>query len=127
MGHAARLAPSAVRGAHLFVLLHDVVEDGLVCRVLKAALCAGLLVFLVSDAESFGTEVKGVAKWLVDALQCFPLSHEDLVGGSVVEVADRLCSWEITHSLECRRACSRVSSHEDGLVGHGCGCGLGWF
>jgi hypothetical protein len=103
VGHAAGLCPGGVRDAHLVVLLHDVVKDGLVCRLFEAALGAGLVVLFVSVAKSFGTEVESIAKRLVDALQSIPLSHED--------------------SLECRRACSRVSSHKDGLVGHGCGSG----
>ena len=78
-GHAVRLAPNAVRDAHLFIFLHDIVKDGLVCRALEAALGAGLLVFLVSVAKSLGTEVEGIAKRLVDALQGIALSHEDLL------------------------------------------------
>ena len=78
-GHAVRLAPNAVRDAHLFVFLDDIVKDGLVCRALEAALGAGLLVFLVSVAKSLGTEVEGIAKRLVDALQGIALSHEDLL------------------------------------------------
>lgn len=74
----AGLAPNSVRDAHLFVLLHDVVKNGLVCRVLETALGAGLLVFLVSVAKSLGTEVEGITKRLMDALQGIPLSHEDL-------------------------------------------------
>lgn len=78
-GHAVGLAPNAVRDAHLFVFLHDVIKNGLVCRVFEAALGAGLLIFLVSVAKSLGTEVEGIAERLVDALQGITLSHEDLL------------------------------------------------
>ena len=65
--------------SHLSVLLHYVLEYASVGRLAKAALNPRLLIILVSGAESLWAEVKGVAKWLVDALEGITTSHEDLV------------------------------------------------
>lgn len=66
------------RDAHLRILPHDVVEDGLVCGLAEAARYSSLLVVLVPRAQSFRAKVEGVAEGLVDALQCISLRHENL-------------------------------------------------
>jgi len=73
------LAPSMTREeAHLRVLPHDAVEDGLVGGVGETAFFSGLFVIFVPRAQSLRAEVEGISEWFVDALQGVLLGHEDL-------------------------------------------------
>lgn len=56
-----------VRSAYSLFLLLDVIEDGLVGRLLKARLVACLGIVFIATAEALWTEVECVSEGLVDA------------------------------------------------------------
>jgi hypothetical protein len=64
--------------SNLRALFCDSVKDGFVCAVGIAALCTSLLVILVALSESLWSEIIGIAKGLVDALEGVPASHKNL-------------------------------------------------
>jgi len=65
--------------SNLRALFRNSVEDGFVCAVGIAALCASFLVILVTLSESLWSEIIGIAKGLVDALESIPASHKNLM------------------------------------------------
>lgn len=55
------------RRAYSLFLLFNVVKDRLVGGLFKSRLVTCLGIIFIARAETLGTEVEGVAEWLVDA------------------------------------------------------------
>jgi hypothetical protein len=65
--------------SNLRALFRDSIKDGFVCAVGIAGLCASFLVILVALGESLWSEIVGIAKRLMDALESVPASHKNLM------------------------------------------------
>lgn len=69
---------------YLFALVINTVENRLVSRLGETRLLPGLLVAFIAVTETLGTEVEGIAEWLVNACEVVLAGHEDLNIGSVI-------------------------------------------
>lgn len=69
--------------ANLSVLFRDSVKDGPIGALRVTALKPTLFIVFISFCKSFWSEVVGVAKRLVDALERVPAGHENLEGVSI--------------------------------------------
>lgn len=72
-------------GSNLFAFSLNPLEYGLEGALRKSSLLASILIILVSGAESLGSEVERITKWLMNAGQDISACHEDLMQELAIE------------------------------------------
>jgi ribosomal protein L35AE/L33A len=65
-------------GTNLGVFLCDPVEDGSVCACRVAALHSRFGIVFIAFSQTLRAKVVGIAKRLVNTLECLVTGHEDL-------------------------------------------------
>jgi hypothetical protein len=105
------------RGANLCAIARNVIEDSSVSTVAKATGLPLFGIIFITIVKPLGAEVEGVTEGLVNGLKRFSTGHEHLENVSFLSTEP--LHVECTHTLEGRRASSRVGGAKDGFVRHG--------